>query len=509
MDDGRHPNRTDRGGLFRRTCADGRCPGIFPAPTRPSCDSELAGLAKWTFDVKADVPQRETLTDRQTIVLRWIGDDCPVGVMEGNSCRISAAALRNLGLVKISGRGPTWSAVITDAGRGYLEQVDGPTPPLSREGNGSVTEQLVNDVIAAGGSLRVPRRSYGVKGVDYERRARLAERNGRVPAGKRLTVTCLPHAELQIDLVDAPEGTTLDLRPVPVPHHVSRYHAVVGAFRNRSDRHEVSRSVLPRVSRILQGLVLEAERRGYDVAIGAAGAEDGYRRPARPTNGQPSVLITVGGYSAAVEVSEEGMPSLAYWEQQNRSYTYPFSAAVNRLPPRSKYDAHGTGRLTLAIRSAHTGSERPTRWSDRKSWTVEEKLPELLREIEVRSAEHRHRLLEAARQAAERQRAWEAAIEVARERHAEQHRVEALRDEVDRWHQAERIRAYCNAAASAYYDSADTAAWLEWAGRYTDGIDPLRLAPQAPAPLQRVAPEELQPYLEGWDPYGPTRRGYR
>lgn len=483
-------------------------PACFrPRPDAVAILSWHSGLAKWTFDVKADVAQRKTLTDRQTIVLRWIGDDCPVGVMEGVSCRISAAALRNRGLVKISGRGPTWSAVITDEGRGYLEQVDGPTPPMRREGNGSVTEQLVNDVIAAGGSLRVPRRSYGGQGIDYERRARLAERNGRLPAGKRLTVTCLSNAELQIDLVDAPEGTTLDLRPVPVPNHVSRYHAVVGEFRNRSDRHEVSRSVLPRVSRILQGLVLEAERRGYDVAIGAAGAEDGYRRPARPTNGQPSVLITVSGYSAAVEVSEEGMPSLACWEQQNRSYTYPFSAAMNRLPPRSKYDAHGTGRLTLAIRSAHTGSERPTRWSDRKSWTVEEKLPELLREIEVRSAEHRHRLREAARQAAERQRAWEAAIEVARERHAKQHRVEVLCDQVDRWHQAERIRAYCNAAASAHSDSADTTACLEWAGRYTDGTDPLRVAPQAPAPLQRVAPEELRPHLEGWDPYGPTRRG--
>jgi hypothetical protein len=127
---------------------------------------------------------------------------------------------------------------------------------LRREGNGSVTEQLVNDVIAAGGSLRVPRRSYGGEGVDYERRARLAERNGRVPAGKRLTVTSLSYRELQIDLVDAPEGTTLDLRPVPVPQHVARYHPVVGAFRSRSDHHEVSRAVLPRVSRILQGLVL-------------------------------------------------------------------------------------------------------------------------------------------------------------------------------------------------------------------------------------------------------------
>lgn len=59
------------------------------------------------------------------------------GVMRGTLHRISAGALRNRGLVKTSGRGPTCSAKITAAGRDYLREVDGPDPPIPRQANAS------------------------------------------------------------------------------------------------------------------------------------------------------------------------------------------------------------------------------------------------------------------------------------------------------------------------------------------------------------------------------------
>jgi hypothetical protein len=134
--------------------------------------------------------QRKALNDVQVAVLRWISQGCIDGVMaDSASARISTAALRNRGLVRTSGRGPTWKAKITAAGKEYLQQVDGPNPPLPRQPNLSVTQQLVDDVIAAGGSLRVPRKRWNeTGGVDYERRARLAESHGKVPAGSRLVV---------------------------------------------------------------------------------------------------------------------------------------------------------------------------------------------------------------------------------------------------------------------------------------------------------------------------------
>jgi len=82
-------------------------------------------------------------------------------VFDGDLHRISAAALRSRGLITTSGRGPTWTAKIVPAGTEYLKQVDWPEPPIPRQGNVSVTQQLVEAVIAAGGTLRVPQRNWG------------------------------------------------------------------------------------------------------------------------------------------------------------------------------------------------------------------------------------------------------------------------------------------------------------------------------------------------------------
>lgn len=132
--------------------------------------------------------QRKTLNEVQVDVLRWISEGCGDGVVADDvSARISAAALRNRGLVRTSGHGPNWKAAITASGKEYLQQVDSPNPPVPRQPNVGVTQQLVEDVIAAGGSLRVPRKHWNEKGtVDYERRAQLAESYGKVPTGSRL-----------------------------------------------------------------------------------------------------------------------------------------------------------------------------------------------------------------------------------------------------------------------------------------------------------------------------------
>ena len=105
--------------------------------------------------------QRKTLTQRQIDVLRWIGDGCPGGVMlgQGLSERITAGALRNRGFVTTKGRGPTWSTAITTSGKDYLARVDGPNPPIPRAPNGPRSRSLVDEIIAAGGTLRVPARS--------------------------------------------------------------------------------------------------------------------------------------------------------------------------------------------------------------------------------------------------------------------------------------------------------------------------------------------------------------
>jgi len=127
---------------------------------------------------------RKTLNEKRLAVLRWVADGCPAGVQEGNSHRITAAALRRRNLVRTSGRGSTWRAKITSTGRDYLERAAGPDPPVPRQPSVSVTEQLVDDVLEAGGSLRVPRRRYGDRGgVDFENRGPATiQRSRRDPA---------------------------------------------------------------------------------------------------------------------------------------------------------------------------------------------------------------------------------------------------------------------------------------------------------------------------------------
>jgi hypothetical protein len=171
------------------------------------------------------VAQRKTLTEKQVEVLRWVAVGCPDGVFENDFHRISAAALQGRGLVTISGRGPTWRAKIAPAGSEYLKRVDGPEPPIPRQGNVSVTEQLVGMVIAAGGVLRVAQRWGATGEVDYEQRARLAQLHGKVPPGKRLRTRYVDR-ELEIRLDDAIPGTEVSLLPVPVPQRVGRLHPV-------------------------------------------------------------------------------------------------------------------------------------------------------------------------------------------------------------------------------------------------------------------------------------------
>jgi hypothetical protein len=255
--------------------------------------------------------QRNTLNEVQVAVLRWIREGCPGNDVDGVSARISAAALRNRGFVRTSGRGPTWTATITAAGKEYLQEVDGPSPPLPRQPNVSVTQQLVEDVTAAGGSLRVPRKRWNEReGIDYERRARLAETYGKVPGGSRLIVKTASAEELLIELVSDPtiaangdgeQESSLALAPVPVPMRLAKYHGVAREFRDRTNLHEISRKTLPRALRIVHALAVEAERRGYRIACVRV-REDNYGRTEWKPAQDGQLVFTINGHDLKVRI---------------------------------------------------------------------------------------------------------------------------------------------------------------------------------------------------------------
>lgn len=366
----------------------------------------------------------------------------------------------------------------------------------------SVAQQLVDDVIAAGGSARFPRPVYWKKDqVNYERRAALAHRFGKVPPGKQLVVARVDD-ELEISLVDAAHEAPPAPAVVQVPGRVAKFHPLVAAFRADSARHEVSRAELPRACRILQALITEAERRGYEVRISVPRpVNHGRARWSGPNDGH--FVIATDEYAATLRLHEEGLGSRSYWERENSRKVATSTghySAWNR--PVSDYEANATGRLTIELVDFHPSNHRVARWSDRRSWRLDDKLGEVLWEIEVRSAEVRTARQDAEREAVEREARWEAAMHQAKIDLIEHRRAECLRTEVGAWVEARQIRDYCTTMLERFPTEPGTLEWAEWAARFADRLDPLRRAPRTPDPGE-IRTADLQPHLKGWSPYGP------
>jgi hypothetical protein len=450
--------------------------------------------------------QPKTLTDTQVALLRWIAGDCPPGVMTGTSHRISAAALSRRGLAAIAGHGALWRATITPAGRAYLRQVDGPSPPRARRTEPLVSKQLVDEVLAGGGSLRVPAHRFDPAGeISGQRRVALADRGGWLAEGKRLTLRRLTGDEMEIELLDAPAVEVApEVRRVTVPGRVARYHPVVRWIRDRPERQEVSRAQLPRALRLLQGLVAEAERRGYGVEVVGGSSDERGGGWSGPRRGH--LTITVRGTATAIRVLEEGLPSRAYWQQHNTRWDYsPGGRSRSVTAPISEYEAKATGRLRLEVPSSHGRAD--AYWADRKAAPLDGKLGEVLAYAEAQALATEERQRAAELQAIERRQLWEEAMGRARTRFIEHVRAEHLQTQVDRWRQAQEIRAYCAAASSAYPDDADTAAWVTWSHARADHLDPLNAAPAIPRLPEEIRTEDLKPFMErGFSPYGPDAR---
>jgi hypothetical protein len=432
--------------------------------------------------------------------------------MEGVAYRVSAAALQSRGLITTSGRGQSWSAAITAAGKEYLRQVDGPDAPLPRQANVSVTQQLVDNLLRAGGSLRVPRKQWGDgEGVvDYERRARLAEAHSKVPPGSRFVITYPSADEVLLELVANAGGDGAgaeagdDLPGFVVPARVRKHHPVAAEFARRTSLHEVSRAALPRVLRIVHALALEAERRGWSLACVNV-REDRYGRSEWKPGRDGQLVFTINGHKLPVRVWEKGAGLRGPYEYQKRRWQEDRDrpVALMQFVYRPKpYDTGATGELNIAALGYSSG--RQSSWGDRKRWRLENRLPHLLRELESQAAEAEERRLAKEREAAERQRLWEEAMERAKLRLVEHHRLAVLRERVRVWQEAEAIRAYCDAveghhSADAIAADPEAAEWLALARRHANKAQQLPRMPADP----EATPEALKPFLDGLSPYGP------
>ncbi|MGV1047598.1 MAG: hypothetical protein ACOYD4_03605 [Solirubrobacterales bacterium] len=378
----------------------------------------------------------------------------------------------------------------------------GAEPP--RQGNVSVTEELIRNVEAAGGVLRV-KHERGSGSVNWEARIRATIEHGKVPACKKLSHRYDWEAnEIEISLDDLAPGLDPRLISVPVPERVARYHPVVKHFRNASEHLEVSRAQLGRALRIMQAVVVAAEERGWDVRnVDTSAERPRYGHAAWTGANHGHIVVFVDDFSQAIQIREEGLPSRAQWEKNLRDSRSSW-AGEPRQKPIGKYEEGGTGKLVISLVPSFGGRK----WADRKSWTLEEKLPEVIQEIEISAAADRHRREEAERAKERRQHEWETAMGAAKENHLEAWRADKLIRRAESWRQVEEIKAYCEAVEARYPldQHPEAAEWIYWVRTYIERVDPLRAPPQMPTDPENVTGEDLRPFLRGWSPYGPDVR---
>ncbi len=406
-------------------------------------------------------------------------------------------------MVETSGRGATWRAKVTPEGQAHLDLLTSPQAPRLRQPNGSRTQEFVDDLIAAGGSLAFEQPHwYQVgegSGVDFVERARAAHRHRRVPPGCWLSISRTSSTEYSVELRYPPDGWPTIDGPVPLPRGPSQ-HPVVRQLKEQTAQHEWTRAAIPRVMRVVHAVVAEAERRGFVVVAVPGGARP--RDWSGPKDGHLRLEGPHGSHSL-LRVSEEGLSSRSYWEYRDRSRSWgepPKSEATRR----AEYEQEATGRLILEFVPRGYREIRVTRWADNSKRSLEGQLPELLfelgiREIDAAEANEHARLEELSR----RDR-WEAAIAGARAELETSKRRELLEQQVARWQEADRIRRYCDAAMILHADDSDAVAWVAWAQQRADDIDPLRHSRlRGPDLSVPPSPDDLRPFLKGWSPHGP------
>jgi hypothetical protein len=467
---------------------------------------------------------RIRLTDGQVAVLEWVRQGCPPDRFDGNAHRVSARALQRRGLVEITGRGPRWTARITAARVRYLDapptDASAPKPPAQAEARSRElkTDRLVAEIVTAGGVLRVPRREKG--GAGLRQRAYAAQAAGRLPEGMALT-TLTVGDEIELRLVPDTRGPrervpVPQAEPVPVPDKVDKLDPVAARFRRRTERHEVSRGMLERATRLVHAICREARRRKWRVA-----APEGVTRYGRQ-EWQPSrdrhIVITAKDLEFRIRVKEDGVLVKGRLEEdQKRAADYArYGWTTSRPVPDGAYDDRATGRLELHLDGGRPFGDRRRRstWRDHTGRSVEDTLGEVFAEISARVREDalavekareeaKRRAEEAARAAEERARRWREHLDEARRRYAEARRAADLEKKLDRWQTARTLRELILECEQIHGEHPDTKEWLEWAGAYLQRIDPLASPPRLPT-LPEPSPEDLRPYMPpGWSPYHP------
>jgi hypothetical protein len=446
------------------------------------------------------------LADHQLAVLQRVGDPDDLVTARDSALATTVYALRNRGLVvtpRVDGR---WRAEITEAGRFYLEhgyhpeRPDAPGQPAAdvkrhpsrtalqkkRSAVPQITAETLLQLLAEqDGSVRVEDPDSQTRAA-WRRAITAVKRRNLVPSGMHLRHHGRDEGDLVIQLVqgDHPDAKYWEPRPQLTAPAADPLHSAVAKLSRDPARLRVSKDSRERALRLLHVLATEWVRRDYAVAVEAD---------------QPGLTFTSGTSRFVLEVSEESdLVEAPHLDKLEQKPTYSWQ----RVPIRQRYVP--SGRLVLELPHSWDYNGRRRRWADRTRWSLEDKLGDIIKELEGRVRFDEERRTAEKREKAARRVQWEEAMTEARFRFAEDARIAALNEQLQAWETATKVRAYCQAAEAALPETPDRAVveWLQWMRDYADQIDPVIRGVQAPQ-LRGPSAHELRPYLDRWSPYGP------
>jgi hypothetical protein len=284
-------------------------------------------------------------------------------------------------------------------------------------------------------------------------------------------------------------------RAFKIPQQLRGPHPAVTAFQEK--REHVSKAQIPRAARYLQGLVNAVAEMGW---LAPAKVQAGYAG-----HGELGPDLSIKLPSAEIlvtvrELDERGRPGRAFIIQTDY-LTHTERTTVNK-----SFMASGKLEVTLM-----RGWEQHPILSQRDTGksTLEDRLPALIRVLEIAEAEADWARKEEERRSDIREERWkevkkEAFIHVAYERN-----VKRLLAELESRNAAAAMRVYADdidshAVELEVPDVQAVREWAEWIREHAEHTDPLN----GPLRLEEVTScshEELQPHMHGWSTYGPYR----
>lgn len=473
----------------------------------------------------------DPLNDRQLQLLRLVAAGDDISKPEHLGLRRSASAVRDRGLITITGRGVAWRAELTDDGRFYLDHGHHPDDPrhpdvpstsvhdagraASRRpsrpqpGERQVpiarsrsidAARLMKEVWGAGGTLRIEAPEDAVRAA-YRRAIHAAKQHNHVPVGYHLLHTGRNGGDLIIRLSDDgnPDETDWNRIRLGIRDCVSSGPALSALIRDNPETLEVSDSARPRALALVEALAAKAARYGFKLTMSKRGKPRGLHIQA----GKRKYRLTIKEGSHQVE--RQKYPGVG----TGRVYSW------QRV--KTQYETVPSGRLTLTLSEQY--QENGSEWTDSDRSPLESRLNGVLKEVDrrVRAAEEAlkqwareedTRRLE--REEAERRKRdeWNSAIESARSQAQDAYRIKSFKAAMRSWQSAVEIRTFCDALERSAGDiSEDLRSWIAWGRATAASIDPTGdLASLAEVPFKHdPSPDELRPYLDDWSPHRPEK----